>query len=251
MTQPLIRLQNVKKIFETSRGPHTVLKDISFDVHPGEVVCLIGPSGSGKSTCLRTINALETINGGSIEVCGLKYDSCNLPHHMIRRNTAMIFQRFELFPHLTALENVSIGPELVLKKSKKESLRVAEELLVQVGLQDHMQKYPAALSGGQQQRVAIARSLANEPKILLCDEPTSALDPELVDEVVEILLKIAKSGMTMLVVTHEMSFVRRVSTRTLFLDGGEIAEQGETKKLFDSPETGRLQQFLSKIKHEY
>lgn len=250
MTTPLISLKNVTKIFETPAGPRTVLSNVSFDVMPGEVVCLIGPSGSGKSTCLRTINALETISGGDVEVCGINYRSAKTPLHMIRRNTAMIFQRFELFPHLTALENVTLAPKLTLGMNDKDARDLAMDLLTQVGLKDHVTKYPKALSGGQQQRVAIARALAIKPKVLLCDEPTSALDPELVDEVVEILINIANKGMTMIVVTHEMSFAAKVSSRALFLDQGEIIEQGASKGFFENPQTPRLKQFLRKLRHE-
>lgn len=250
-SSPIISLKNVNKIFyNAKKEPLHVLKDISFDVMPGEVVALIGPSGSGKSTCLRTINALETISSGDIEVCGINYRNSKQPLHQIRRNTGMIFQRFELFPHLTALENVMLGPNQVLKKSAEESKRIAAALLDRVGLSAHMGKYPRNLSGGQQQRVAIARALAINPKVLLCDEPTSALDPELVDEVVNILVDIAKTGMTMIVVTHELYFAQKVSQRTLFLENGLIVEQGATKDLFEHPKTDRLKNFLKRITHK-
>lgn len=247
---PVISLKNVNKIFKTPRGDLHVLKDISFDIKEGEVVALIGPSGSGKSTCLRTINALETITSGQVEVCGLNYRNSKSPVHQIRRHTGMIFQRFELFPHMTVLENVLIGPVEVLKKSKEEALVTAENLLEKVGLKDHRYKYPKNLSGGQQQRVAIARALAINPKVLLCDEPTSALDPELVDEVVDILVDIAKTGMTMIVVTHELYFARKVSQRTLFLENGSIVEQGNTEDIFNNPKSERLQNFLKRVTHQ-
>lgn len=250
MTQKLIQLDNVTKVFSTPQGPKTVLNKVSFSVNQGEVVSLLGPSGSGKSTCLRTINALETITDGNIEVCGLNYRNSKLPLHAIRRNTAMIFQRFELFPHLTAQQNVALAPRKVLGKTVHEADAIAKKLLAQVGLEDHVLKFPKALSGGQQQRVAIARALALQPKVLLCDEPTSALDPELVDEVVEILVNIAKEGMTMIVVTHEMGFAAKVSSRCLFLDSGVIVEEAATRAFFETPQTPRLRQFLSKLRHD-
>lgn len=246
----VVSLKKVNKIFYSKNKEHHVLKDIQFDVKQGEVVALIGPSGSGKSTCLRTINALETITSGDIEVCGINYRNSKQSLHMIRRNTAMIFQKFELFPHMSALENVFLGPHLVLGKSKEESIHIAEDLLKKVGLLVHADKFPRSLSGGQQQRVAIARALAISPKILLCDEPTSALDPELVDEVVDILVDIAKTGMTMIVVTHELYFAQKVSHRTMFLENGHIVEQGNTKELFTAPKTERLNTFLKRITHQ-
>ena len=249
--KPLISLKNVNKVFKLKQGLHQVLFDISLEVKKGEVIALIGPSGSGKSTCLRTINALETIHSGSIEVCGMNYQDPKFKPTDIRRSTGMIFQRFELFPHLTALENVSLGPKDVLKKDNQTATKMALELLERVGLKDHAYKYPKNLSGGQQQRVAIARALSVNPKILLCDEPTSALDPELVDEVVKILLDIAKQGMTMIVVTHELNFAKKVSNRTVFLEQGKIVEMGDTKELFDNPKTERLKQFLKRVSHVY
>lgn len=245
----VVSLEDIHKTFHTKNGDHHVLKGISFKVEQGEVMALIGPSGSGKSTCLRTINALETITSGSIEVCGINYRTTNLPLHKIRQNTGMIFQRFELFPHMTALQNVMLGPTSVLKKKPEEARKIAQELLEKVGLAQHMDKYPRSLSGGQQQRVAIARALAINPKVLLCDEPTSALDPELVDEVVDILVDIAKTGMTMIVVTHELYFAQKVSHKTMFLEGGVVIEQGPTKELFANPKTERLQNFLKRVTH--
>ncbi|WP_186643847.1 amino acid ABC transporter ATP-binding protein [Fluviispira vulneris] len=246
----VVSLKEVNKIFRTPTAEHHVLKGINFEVKQGEVVALIGPSGSGKSTCLRTINALETITSGDVEVCGINYRNSKQSLHMIRRNTGMIFQRFELFPHMTAIENVALGPNLVLGKSKDESYKIAKDLLDRVGLGNHMHKFPKGLSGGQQQRVAIARALAINPKILLCDEPTSALDPELVDEVVDILVDIAATGMTMIVVTHELYFAQKVSHRTMFLENGYIVEQGNTKEMFAAPKTERLQTFLKRITHQ-
>lgn len=245
----VVNLKNVNKIFYSKEREHHVLKDINFEVKQGEVVALIGPSGSGKSTCLRTINALETITSGNVEVCGINYRDSKKSLHIIRRNTGMIFQRFELFPHMTALENIALGPNLVLGKSKDESMQMASDLLKKVGLSVHAEKFPRGLSGGQQQRVAIARALAINPKVLLCDEPTSALDPELVDEVVDILVDIARTGMTMIVVTHELYFAQKVSHRTMFLESGHIVEQGNTKEMFAAPKTERLQTFLKRITH--
>jgi len=251
MSKTVIRLNQVNKIFyKKNQEPHHVLKDISFEVKEGEVVSLIGPSGSGKSTCLRTINALETITSGDVEVCGFNYKDAPRKLGEIRRNTGMIFQKFELFPHLNALKNVSLGPQLILGKSVEESESIACNLLEKVGLKSHSHKYPKDLSGGQQQRVAIARALSVNPKVLLCDEPTSALDPELVDEVVDILAQIASTGMTMIVVTHELYFAKKVSQRTIFLDSGKIVESGLTEKLFQSPESPRLQNFLQRVRHD-
>lgn len=246
----VIVLENVHKIFHAPDGDHHVLQNLSFRVKEGEVLALIGPSGSGKSTCLRTINALETITSGSIKVCGIDYQDTQLPIHHIRRHTGMIFQRFELFPHMTALENVMIGPRVVLKKSHDEALYTAETLLERVGLKAHQDKYPHSLSGGQQQRVAIARALAINPRVLLCDEPTSALDPERVDEVVDILVDIAKTGMTMVIVTHELYFARKVSHRALFLEQGLIVEENNTEEFFSNPRSERLQNFLKRITHQ-
>lgn len=239
----LIEVNDIKK----SYGSVEVLKGISFKVQKGEVLGLIGPSGSGKSTCLRSINALETINDGSIKVCGIDLNSKDIPIYKIRQKTAMVFQRFELFPHLTVLENVALGPKLVLKMPAKEAEEYAAALVTEVGLKDHMLKYPSGLSGGQQQRVGIARALAIKPEVLLCDEPTSALDPELVDEVSEILQKVAKSGMTMVVVSHEMRFIKSTCKRCLFLDKGVIQEEGEVNEMFANPKSDRLRSFLSKV----
>jgi ABC-type polar amino acid transport system ATPase subunit len=249
MSSPILRIQDVDKSFRSVHGPHSVLKKVSFEVAPGEVVCLVGRSGSGKSTILRTINALETIDDGEIEVCGLSYRDSRIKPHQLRRNTAMIFQRFELFPHLTAVENVALAPRCVLKKSHEEARWLAQDLLEQVGLKDHLDKYPRTLSGGQQQRVAIARALATDPKVLLCDEPTSALDPELVNEVLDILTAIAKRGMTMLIVTHEMRFAASIASRCLFLEEGEILEARPAAEFFNDPQTPRLKEFLRRVQH--
>lgn len=247
----LITLDKVSKTFSTkardgSKHHVKVLDQLSLSINEGDVLCLIGPSGSGKSTCLRTINALETIDSGRIEVCGKIYDG-KIPLHKVRQETAMVFQRFELFPHLTALENVALGPRLVQKKSEKEAQNIALELLKRVGLENHARKYPQQLSGGQQQRVSIARALAGKPKVLLCDEPTSALDPELVHEVTDILQQLAREGMTMMIVTHEMRFARNVATECLFLEAGKIVERAKPDEFFDRPQHARLKTFLETI----
>lgn len=247
----LITLENVSKTFVSrDRQGQThrvkVLDGFNLEIRQGDVLCLIGPSGSGKSTCLRTINALETIDEGRIVVCGKDYSS-KIPRHRIRQETAMVFQRFELFPHLNVLQNVALGPRLVQKKSRAEAESLALNLLQRVGLESQAHKYPQQLSGGQQQRVSIARALAANPKVLLCDEPTSALDPELVHEVTDILQQLAREGMTMMIVTHEMRFARNVATECLFLDGGKIVERAEPNRFFDSPQHPRLQNFLESI----
>lgn len=244
--QAAVELNGVSKTFRT--GTHTThaLQNVSLSVREGEVTCLIGPSGSGKSTCLRTINGLETISKGTIKIFGEAYATESTAHRL-RRKSAMIFQRFELFPHLSALDNVALVPHLRCGLNRGDAQRRAKELLARVGLAAHADKYPKMLSGGQQQRVAIARALAVEPKILLCDEPTSALDPELVDEVLGLLREIASSGMTMLIVTHEMRFARQVSQQCHFFDAGMIVESGSTEKLLTDPGSQRLKDFLSSL----
>lgn len=246
--EALIRMRGVSKSFVGAQGTQHVLRQLDLDVFQGDRLCLIGPSGSGKSTCLRVINALETIESGSVEVCGLDYETSKLPVHRIRQHTAMVFQRFELFPHLSILDNVALGPRLVKKVGRAEAEAKAVDLLKRVGLGDHVRKYPSQLSGGQQQRVSIARALAIDPRVLLCDEPTSALDPELVHEVTDILQELAQQGMTMLIVTHEMAFARRVSTQCLFLDQGQIVERSGPDEFFENPKHPRLQQFLQVIR---
>lgn len=239
-------MRGVSKTFTSSGRSNKVLDSLDLEVYEGDVLCLIGPSGSGKSTCLRTMNALETIDEGEIEVCDLNYGS-KTPLHKVRQQTAMVFQRFELFPHMTALENVAVGPRLVAKLSKKAAEEEALALLKRVGLESQAHKYPSQLSGGQQQRVSIARALANKPKVLLCDEPTSALDPELVHEVTDILQQLAREGMTMVIVTHEMRFARNVGTECLFLEGGRIVERAKPAEFFDQPKHARLQNFLERL----
>ena len=249
----MIRLENVSKSF----GDLEVLKGIDLNVKEGEVLCIIGPSGSGKSTMLRCMNQLETLTSGKIFIEDVLVthiedgvDQLKLGEKktaMLRANLGMVFQRFNLFPHLTVIDNLCIAPELVRGKTKKEMEIKALELLERVGLSDKKDEYPAKLSGGQQQRVAIARALAMDPTIMLFDEPTSALDPELVDEVLEVMKKLAQEGMTMVVVTHEMGFAKDVGTRVIFMDEGKIVEEGEPEDIFNHPEAERTKSFLKKI----
>lgn len=239
---PVIEIKNLRKLF----GDLEVLKDISFNVEEGEVVCLIGPSGSGKSTLLRCLNKLEKINNGEIKVLGEDI------HHVkdinkFREQIGMVFQHFNLFPNYTVLKNMSLAPVMRKKSSKNQAKEQAEKLLARVGLAEKKNVYPVTLSGGQKQRVAIARALAMNPKIMLFDEPTSALDPEMVGEVLDVMKELAKEGMTMVVVTHEMGFARDVANRVIFMDDGYIVEEGSPKDLFTSPKTERCKAFLSSI----
>ena len=239
----MIELIDVHKSF----GSNHVLRGISGHVDKGEVVCIIGPSGSGKSTILRCINALESYDGGEVRVDGLRVDRHHASIHSIRTQVSMAFQRFNLFPHRTALENVIEGPVFVKKEPKAQALERGHALLERVGLADKAHARPAQLSGGQMQRVAIARALAMQPKAILFDEPTSALDPELVGEVLAVMRSLAEDGMTMAVVTHEMGFAREVADRVLFLDGGVIVEQGPARDLLSNPQHARTQDFLRRV----
>jgi len=239
----MIELSGVTKSF----GSHQVLKGITGSVQRGEVVCLIGPSGSGKSTILRCINGLESYEGGAITVDGAKVDRADRSIVGIRTAMAMVFQRFNLFPHRTALENVVEGPIHVKKEPAAQAQARGRDLLARVGLADKFEAYPAQLSGGQMQRVAIARALAMQPKAILFDEPTSALDPELVGEVLGVMKSLAEEGMTMLVVTHEMGFAREVADRVLFLDGGVIVEEGVAREVLSAPRNPRTQDFLRRV----
>lgn len=241
----MIELTNVHKRF----GSNEVLKGITASVDKSEVVCIIGPSGSGKSTILRCINGLESYEAGDILVEGAKVDNTSPSIVAIRTQVSMVFQRFNLFPHRTALENVVEGPIYVKKEPPAEARERGRALLAQVGLADKIDAYPTQLSGGQQQRVAIARALAMQPKAILFDEPTSALDPELVGEVLGVMRKLADDGMTMVVVTHEMGFARDVADRVLFIDGGVIVEQGAAKSVLDKPQHARTQDFLRRVLH--
>ncbi|TMH57689.1 MAG: amino acid ABC transporter ATP-binding protein [Betaproteobacteria bacterium] len=228
-------------------GTFQALNGVDLDVHAGEVVCLIGPSGSGKSTLLRCTNGLETIDGGDIEFEGASLPREERTLRAVRRRMGMVFQSFELFPHLTALQNVAEGPRTVLRADPAEAQRRASVMLAKVGLSDKAASYPAALSGGQQQRVAIARALAMEPDVMLFDEPTSALDPETIGEVLSVMKALADEGMTMVVVTHEMTFARRVGDWVAVFDTGRIVEQGPPAQIFDAPTTERTRDFLSHL----
>nr|WP_232094555.1 amino acid ABC transporter ATP-binding protein [Serratia ureilytica] len=228
-------------------GESHVLRGISCQIAANEVVCVIGPSGSGKSTFLRCINALETLSGGEIEVNGFAVHDQKTDLNKMRESVGMVFQRFNLFPHMTVLENIIMAPVSVKKLPRAEAITQAEQLLRKVGLLDKIDAYPNSLSGGQQQRVAIARALAMEPKIMLFDEPTSALDPELVGEVLTVMKSLAHEGMTMVVVTHEMGFAREVADRVLFIDQGIIQEEGQPQQIFSHPSNPRTQAFLSKV----
>ena len=239
---PIIDAQNVQKRF----GAFQALRGVSLTVQPGEVVVIIGPSGSGKSTFIRTINALDPHDGGSITVDGIPLQGAkNLD--AIRREVGMVFQSFNLFPHLSVLENITLAPTRVRGLSKAAAEERGLQLLRRVGIEEQAHKYPAQLSGGQQQRVAIARALAMEPKVMLFDEPTSALDPEMIKEVLDVMKELALSGMTMLVVTHEMGFAREVADRILFFDQGNIVEDTTPEAFYERPQHERAQQFLSKI----
>ena len=239
----MIELSDVHKSF----GKVEVLKGITASVEKGEVVCIIGPSGSGKSTILRCINGLESYDRGTISIEGLRVDRDARSIVSIRTQVSMVFQRFNLFPHMTALENIIEGPVQVQRRGAVEARDEAMALLRRVGLADKAQSYPSQLSGGQQQRVAIARALAMKPRLVLFDEPTSALDPEMISEVLDVMVDLAREGMTMMVVTHEMGFARKVANRVIFMDRGEIVEDAKKDEFFGQPRSERAQQFLSKI----
>ncbi len=241
--QPIVSLNNVYKSF----GELEVLKGISFDVMKGEVICIIGPSGSGKSTLIRCINALNDINSGSIKVHGLEVNDSNLNKLELRKNVGMVFQQYNLFPHKTALENIMMAPELVLKEAKEDVLIKAQALIRKVRLEDKQNNYPAELSGGQQQRVAIARSLAMNPDVMLFDEVTAALDPETVKEVLVTIKELAAEGMTCILVTHEMGFARELADHIYFTDRGIIVEHGPPATFFKEAKDQRTKEFLSQI----
>ena len=243
MAEPLVVLEGVNKHF----GDLHVLKDIDLTIGHGEVVVVIGPSGSGKSTLCRTINRLETFESGSITIDGQPLPQEGKALARLRADVGMVFQSFNLFAHKTILDNVTLGPMKVRGQKKAEAQARAKELLERVGVAHQAAKYPAQLSGGQQQRVAIARSLAMEPKVMLFDEPTSALDPEMINEVLDVMVGLAKSGMTMIVVTHEMGFARKAADRVIFMDDGEIVEQAEPEEFFTNPKSERSKDFLGKI----
>jgi len=239
----LIHVENLQKSFNDLH----VLNGIDLDICHGDVVVIVGPSGSGKSTFLRCLNRLEETTGGSIYFKGVDITARDVNINKHRQKMGMVFQQFNLFPHLTIMRNLTIGPMKLLGKSKEEAERKAQELLDRVGLGDRAQSYPNQLSGGQKQRVAIVRALCMDPEVMLFDEPTSALDPEMVGEVLEVMLELAKEGMTMVCVTHEMGFAREVASRVLFIDEGKIMEQGPPDEIFNHPKHPRLQEFLSKV----
>jgi len=235
--------ENVKKRF----GKNIVLKDIGVEVEEGEVVVIIGPSGSGKSTFLRCMNGLEKVNGGRIVINDYDLTDPSQNINKVRENIGMVFQHFNLFPHLTVLDNITLAPKEIKNHSNEEIENRARELLDTVGLSDKENAYPRSLSGGQKQRVAIARALAMEPDIMLFDEPTSALDPEMVGDVLEVMQKLASDGMTMVVVTHEMGFAKEVADRVVFMDEGYIVEEGTPEQIFEHPQNERTKDFLDKV----
>ncbi|MDR0921766.1 MAG: amino acid ABC transporter ATP-binding protein [Lactobacillales bacterium] len=228
-------------------GDNEVLKDISVSINEGDVVCIIGPSGSGKSTFLRTLNKLEETTSGDILVDGFNLTDSNTDINLVRQHIGMVFQHFNLFPHLTVLENITLAPTDLKKLSKEEAEVKAIELLGMVGLADKKDAMPESLSGGQKQRVAIARALAMNPDIMLFDEPTSALDPEMVGDVLNVMKDLAKDGMTMVIVTHEMGFAKEVANRVMFIDGGNFLEDGTPEEIFNSPKNPRTKDFLDKV----
>jgi ABC-type polar amino acid transport system ATPase subunit len=242
-SKTVIQFHQVNKWF----GSLHVLRDIDLAIEAGEVVVVCGPSGSGKSTLIRCINRLEPIQSGELTVDGLSLADPNLDTAKLRANVGMVFQSFNLYPHMTALQNITLAPVKVKGVSRLDAEKQARDLLERVGIPEKAGAYPANLSGGQQQRVAIARALAMRPKIMLFDEPTSALDPEMIKEVLDVISALAREGMTMVVVTHEMGFARRVANRIVFMDEGNIVEVGEPEKFYTAPQSVRAQQFLSKI----
>ena len=239
----MIKIKNLKKNFKDLE----VLKGVDEHIRPGEVVSVIGPSGSGKSTFLRCINLLEEVTEGEIYVDDELITAPGVDINLVRQKMGMVFQQFNLFPHLKIIDNITLAPVLLKKMTKEEAKAKALELLARVGLSDKAESYPASLSGGQKQRVAIARALAMNPEIMLFDEPTSTLDPEMVGEVLDVIKSLAESGMTMVVVTHEMGFAREVSSRVLFMDQGIIMESGTPAEIFDNPKNERTKLFLSKV----
>ena len=243
MTQPLIQMQNVDKFF----GSFQALKNINLEVHKGERIVVCGPSGSGKSTMIRCINRLEKHNNGKIFIAGRQLTDNEKDIDAVRREVGMVFQSFNLFPHMTVLRNLMLAPQLVRKNNKSKAKETAMKYLERVKIPDQANKYPSQLSGGQQQRVAIARALCMSPEILLFDEPTSALDPEMINEVLEVMEDLANEGMTMICVTHEMGFARSVADRVIFMDLGEIVEEASPQEFFENPKNERTKLFLSQI----
>lgn len=245
MSEMIVQIREVHKHF----GSVHALRGVSTYVNKGQVLVIIGPSGCGKSTLLRSINGLETIDGGSIVVDSNVIDAKHKNINAVRAEVGMVFQQFNLFPHLTVLENLTLAQMKVRKRDKKESEDIAHDLLKKVKIPEKIHMYPGQLSGGQQQRVAIARALAMNPKVMLFDEPTSALDPEMINEVLDVMMDLAREGMTMLVVSHEMGFARNAASRVVFMDAGTIVAEGTPKEMFDNPTNDRMKQFLSKILH--
>lgn len=240
-TETILEIKNLKKAYDTS----SVLKDISLEIHRGEVVVVVGPSGCGKSTLLRCINGLEKIQGGEILLKGEVISNKTRNMHLVRQKIGMVFQSYDLFPHMTILDNIVLGPVKAQKRERKEVIKEAEGLLKRVGLFDKKDAYPRQLSGGQKQRVAIVRALCMHPEIMLFDEVTAALDPEMVREVLDVMLELAKEGSTMVIVTHEMQFARAIADRIVFIDKGEIVEEGNPSEFFTEPLTERARQFLN------
>ncbi|MGB0455056.1 MAG: amino acid ABC transporter ATP-binding protein [Bacteriovoracaceae bacterium] len=240
-------LISAKNLYKTYNGSIQALKDVSLDVTKGEVVVILGPSGSGKSTFIRTLNQLESIDDGDIIINNKSFRDKKLDVNQLRREVGMVFQSFNLFPHLTILENLTLAPTKVRKMSSSEAKKLALETLKRVKIEDQAYKYPSQLSGGQKQRVAIARALCMDPEVILFDEPTSALDPEMVGEVLDIMKLLAKEGMTMVCVTHEMGFAKEVADRVVFMDHGEVIEISTPHDFFDNPQSERAREFLSQI----
>lgn len=240
---PILKIQHLSKCF----GDHQVLQDIDFITNPQDVICIIGASGSGKSTLLRCVNLLETPTSGEVMFHNTSIFSSNFNMNTYRAHVGMVFQSFNLFHNMTVLENCMVGTKKVLKKSKKEAYNLAIKYLTKVGMAPYINAKPGQLSGGQQQRVAIARSLAMEPEILLFDEPTSALDPQMVGEVLEVMRDLAKEGLTMIIVTHEMAFAKDVSSRVIFMDQGVVGEEGTPQQIFEHPKNDRTKEFLSRF----
>ena len=239
----IIEVKGLKKSF----GDKEVLKGIDISIEKGEILVIIGPSGSGKSTFIRCLNQLEETTEGEVYVDGEPISGASADVNLIRQKMGMVFQHFNLFPHLTIMKNITLAPVLLKKMTEEEAQEKGMQLLTRVGLSDKADDYPASLSGGQKQRVAIARALAMDPEIMLFDEPTSALDPEMVGEVLEVMKELAKSGMTMVVVTHEMGFAKEVGTRLVFIDNGVVLEDGKPREVFDNPKNERTKEFLNKV----